>query len=127
MVVRIHLSKLEEIKLKINKFLTYKNCTLRQMQSLIGSLNFACRAILPGRPFCRRLINATCDLTQPHHYLPITRGIRKDLELWLQCLREFNRVSVFQDRLWIASEDIQLFMDSAGSSNLGFDAYIGTK
>lgn len=26
------------------------------MQSLIGSLNFACRAIIPGRPFCRRLI-----------------------------------------------------------------------
>ena len=48
MVVRIPLSKLEVIKLKINKFLTHKKCTLRQMQSLIGSLNFACRAILPG-------------------------------------------------------------------------------
>ena len=127
MVVRIPLSKLEEIKLKINKFLTQKKCTLRQMQSLIGSLNFACRAILPGRPFCRRLINATCGLTQPHHYLRITRGMRKDLELWLQFFREFNGVSVFQDRLWIANEDIQLFTDSAGSSNLGFGAYFGTK
>ena len=127
MVVRIPLSKLEEIKLKINKFLTHKKCTLRQMQSLIGSLNFACRAILPGRPFCRRLINATCGLTQPHHYLRITGGMRKDLELWLQFFREFNGVSVFQDRLWIANEDIQLFTDSAGSSNLGFGAYFGTK
>ena len=31
-----------------------------------GSLNFACMAILPGRSICRRLINATCSLTQGH-------------------------------------------------------------
>ena len=45
----------------------------------------------------------------------------------MQFFREFNGVSVFQDRLWIANEDIQLFNDSAGSSNLGFGAYFGIK
>ena len=41
--------------------------------------------------------------------------------------REFNGVSVFQDRLWIANEDLQLFTDSAGSPNLGFGAYLCIK
>ena len=127
MVVRIPLSKLVEIKQKINDLLGRKKCTLRQMQSLIGSLNFACRAILPGRPFCRRLINAICGLTQPHHHLRITENMKKDLHLWLQFFRDFNGVSVFHDRLWVANEDIQLFTDSSGCANLGFGAYFGEK
>ena len=127
MVVRIPQAKVNEIVQKIEQLLRFKKCTLRQMQSLIGSLNFACRAILPGRPFCRRLINAICGLTKPHHHLRITSGMKKDLELWLHFFKDFNGVSVFHDRLWVANEDIQLFTDSAGSSNLGFGAYFGSK
>lgn len=36
-----------------------KKVTLRQLQSLLGKLNFACRAVVPGRAFCRWLIDAT--------------------------------------------------------------------
>ena len=56
-----------------------------------------------------------------------TGGMRKILKLWIQFSRGFNGVSVFQDRLWIANKDLQLFRDSAGSLNLGFGAYLGTK
>ena len=64
MVVRIPMPKIKEITQKIEGLLAHAKCTLKQMQSLIDSLNFACRAITPGRPFCRRLINATCGLTK---------------------------------------------------------------
>lgn len=97
------------------------------MQSLIGSLNFACRAIVPGRPFCRRLIKATCGLTKPHHHLRITSDMKKDLQLWLEFFSEFNGISVFHDRFWVSNEDLQLFTDSAGGSNLGFGAYFAGK
>ena len=67
MVVRIPMPKIKEITQKIEDLLAHAKCTLKQMQSLTGSLNFVCRAITPGRPFCRRLINATCGLTKQHH------------------------------------------------------------
>lgn len=127
MVVRIPASKIEEIVQKINNILSQKKCTLKQMQSLIGSLNFACRAVVPGRPFCRRLINAICGLTKPHHHLRITAGMKEDLKLWLEFFTHFNGISVFHDRYWVSNEDIQLFTDSAGGANLGFGAYLAGK
>ena len=56
MVVRIPRDKIVELIEKIEMVLQREKVTLRQMQSLIGSLNFCCRAIVPGRPFCRRFI-----------------------------------------------------------------------
>ena len=125
MVVRIPMPKIKEITQKTEDLLAHAKCTLKQMQSLIGSLNFACRAITPGRPFCRRLINATCGLTKQHHHLRITTDMRKDLDLWLQFFRDFNGISVFHDRFWVSNEDMQLFTDSAGGT--GFGAYFAGK
>ncbi|MBV2113440.1 MAG: hypothetical protein KUF82_21005 [Candidatus Thiodiazotropha sp. (ex Ctena orbiculata)] len=127
MVIRIPKSKIDEITQKIEEILPRQKCTLKQMQSLIGSLNFACRAVTPGRPFCRRLINAICGLTKQHHHLRITAGMKKDLTLWLQFFKNFNGVSVFHERFWVSNEDIQLFTDSAGGSDLGFGAYFAGK
>ena len=127
MTIRIPMGKIEEIRQKIVSMLARKKCTLREMQSLIGSLNFACRAVVPGRPFCRRLINAICGLTKPHHHLNITLAMKEDLQLWLNFFTEFNGISVFHDRYWVSNEDVQLFTDSAGGADLGFGAYFAGK
>lgn len=127
MVIRIPVTKIYEIISKIEEILPRKKCKLKQLQSLIGSLNFACRAVVPGRPFCRRLINATCGLTKQHHHLRITADMKKDLELWIQFFKNFNGISVFHDRFWVSNEDLQLYTDSAGGSDLGFGAYFAGK
>ena len=112
---------------KIASILSKEKVTLKKMQSLIGSLNFACRAVIPGRPFCRRLINFICGLTKPFHHLRITASVQKDLLMWLQIFQEFNGVSVFHDRYWVSNEDVQLYTDSAGWMGLGFWAYFAGK
>ena len=127
MVIRIPMQKIEEIRAKIKDIMKKKKCTLKQMQSLIGSLNFACRAIIPGRPFCRRLINAICGLTQPHHRLRITLGMQEDLKLWQTFFDEYNGISVFHERFWVSSDELELFTDSAGNPNLGFGTYFAGK
>jgi hypothetical protein len=45
--------KLVEIRVKISTVLQMKKVTLKQLQSRIGSLNCACRAIAPGIAFLR--------------------------------------------------------------------------
>ena len=123
MMVRISKDKTEELAEKIKFILTNQKVTLRQMQSLIGSLNFYCRAIIPGRPFCRRLINATCGLTKPYHQLRITRPIRLDLLMWLTFFQDHNGVSAFHGCFGISNEDVRLFTDSAAGPGLGFGIY----
>ncbi len=49
--VKVPLSKLDDVKSKINSSLSHKNSkiTLRELQSLIGSLNLLCRAVAADR------------------------------------------------------------------------------
>ena len=69
MIVKIPEHKLADLKLDINYAISCfkKKITLQKLQSLIGKLNFACKAIAPNRAFCRRLINITCKITSPFH------------------------------------------------------------
>ena len=89
------------------------------MQSIIGSLNFACRAIAPGRAFIRRLINSTRKVSSPHHMIRVNKGMRADLTTWNKFLSDFNGVSILRDQLWESNSDIEFFTDSAASIGLG--------
>ena len=101
MEVRIPTEKLHDIRQKLVEMSVTPKTTLRDMQSLIGSLNFACRAIRPGRPFCRRLMDATKGkASMKHHYLRVTKGIRDDIKSWLRFMSEHNGVSIMYDKLW---------------------------
>ena len=127
MEVRIPQDKIIEVISSIKLVLTKDKVTLKIMQSLIGTLNFFCRAIVPGRPFCRRLINSICGLTKPHHHLRITKDIRLDLLVWLHFFRHHNGVSVFHDRFWLSNEDVEHYTDSAGGLDRGFGIFFQTK
>ena len=119
MVVRIPKEKITEVIQKIKLVLGSRKTTVREMQSLIGSLNFCCRAIIVGRPFCRRLIDSICGLTKAHYHVRISKGIRLDLQMWLRFFQNHNGVSVFHDRLWVSNADEQLFTDSAAAHGFG--------
>ena len=122
MQVRIPLEKIKLIITQIQDILRHKrSVTLKELQSLLGSLNFMCRAVVPGRPFCRRLIDATCGVTSRHHFIRLKPGMRQDLKMWLRFFRHFNGVSIFHDSAWQSNTVICLFTDS--SSTQGFGAY----
>lgn len=125
MIIRIPMDKVSEIRSKITEMRQKEKVTLQAMQSLIGKLQFACRAVQPGRPFCRRLINSICGLTKPHHHLRITKEIKRDLDMWLKFFQDFNGISVFHDKFWISNTDAELYSDSAATS--GFGLYFSGK
>ena len=51
----------------LSVFLNRKKATLRELQSLIGLLNFTCSVVIPGRAFLRRIIDLTIGVTHPAH------------------------------------------------------------
>jgi len=123
MTVKIPYEKIQQVIEKIYTMLSKEKTTLKAMQSLIGSLNFCCRAIPMGRPFCRRLINSICGLTKPYHHIRIKEAIKGDLQMWLNFFKAHNGISLFHDSYWLSNTDIELFTDSAGGTGLGFGIY----
>ena len=74
--IRLPADKLQECKSLLRSFSQKTKCTLKELQSLIGTLQFACKAIRTGRPFIRGLIDLTCGVSKPH------RCIRINGEAW---------------------------------------------
>lgn len=123
MVVSIPLQKINTIIEKVRTALQSNKMSLKQLQSLIGSLSFVCKAISPGRAFLRRLIDLTKGTTRAWHQIRITVGAKQDLQIWLRFLRDFNGSSMIPDQMWHAGEDLQFFTDASG--DIGFGGYFG--
>lgn len=101
-----------------------KKIMLRDLQSVIGLLNFACCVVLPGRAFLRRLIDLTKGITKQHHYIRLTKESRADLEMWYFFIKNFNGKILFLNQIWQSSEKLHLYTDAAGS--IGYGAVYNT-
>ena len=93
--------------------------TLRDLQSLIGFLNFACSVIVPGRVFLRRMINLTIGKSNPHHYIRLTKEIQQDLHIWEIFFQYFNGKSFFLEEAWATSCQLRFYTDAAKSQGYG--------
>ena len=112
-------AKIIKISAQLEKARHSSKVSLRELQSLIGSLSFICKAVGPGRTFLRRLINLTCGVTVPWHNVRITKGAKADLNMWLVFLKEYNGVSIIPDQMWVEDRDLELFTDASGSVGFG--------
>ena len=80
MEVRLPEDKLYKLRQLPIQAVHRKKIQLKELQSLIGLLNFACQVVIPGRAFLRRLIDLTCRVSKPHHYLRFTSKDRADIK-----------------------------------------------
>lgn len=120
LLVTIPQDKINKLQDQLTSVLSKRKATLKEMQSLTGSLAFCTRALPSGRTFNRRLYGSF----KPHHFIRLTKGIREDLKMWQLFLQEFNGYSYIQDLEWESSSNLHLFTDSAGGKSLGCGAYL---
>ena len=125
MHARLPEDKLERCRGLLTEFYNKRSVTLKELQSLIGLLNFACSVVLPGRAFLRRMIDLTKGVRKPYHHIRLTRQCKEDILLWLSFLNSFNGKSFFLSAKWLTSSNIKLYTDSAGS--LGYAAVLGKR
>ena len=91
--------------------------TLRDLQSLIGKLNFVCYIIPAGRCFLRRLHDATRGPSVPGRKIVLSPEMLEDLGLWNKFLHQFNAKRILARRESFSSQDLNICTDS---SKLGF-------
>ena len=100
MVVKIPSDKLAQLLGLLNMALLKKSMQLKEMQSLVGSLNFFSKGVPNARAFNRRFYDAMCGIQKEHHHIKLTNEIKEDLRMWLQFLENFNGVRLIHETEW---------------------------
>ena len=112
---KIPIDKIVELKLNLLFVLNKKKVTLKELQSLAGSLACCTRALTAGRTVSRRIYVAMGmgKVRKSFHFIKVTNALKYDLLVWIQFLDNFNGITYMYDN-WITNIDLQLFTDSAG-------------
>ena len=123
MEARLPQDKLDKCIGLITEMIRKKSVRLRELQSLLGLLNFCCSVVLPGRAFLRRLFDLTIGVVCPYYFIRLSQESKEDLAMWLNFLKDFNGKSFFHDRRFLFSERLRLYTDASGS--IGYGALLG--
>lgn len=94
-ICRLPLDKVLKIRNLLNEFSRRKKVTLRELQSLLGLLNFATGCVVPGRAFLRRLYDLTINVSNLTFYIRLNRESKADLAAWKLFMAGFNGIRVF--------------------------------
>ena len=90
---RLPQGKLIDIRIQIWDLLHCAKVTLKELQEVVGHLNFVCKVISLGRAFLRWLCEARGGLSKPHYRWRLSAGMKEDLMVsWrsLTVLMEFQ-------------------------------------
>ena len=119
MEARLPPDKVNRILESLSSLQHRKSCTLKELQSLIGTLNFACKVVPPGIPFLQRMIELTRYVKQPHHHIKLNSGFFKDLTMWQKFIASWNGASFFLATAWVDLETLELYTDASGALGYG--------
>lgn len=124
MEARLPQTKIDKCNSLLDEFLSRSSCKEREMESLIGYLNFACSVVLPGRAFLRRLIFLIIGIKEPYHFVKIDDEAKADLFMWKEFIHNFNGRCMFLSDRFLGNDVLSLYTDAAAS--LGYGAIYGS-
>ena len=124
MEARLPADKLEKLRTILDKYCKSRKIKLKDLQSLLGLLNFCCNVVLPGRAFLRRLTDLTKKVSCPSHRITLNKESRRDIVAWQTFIRHFNGKQLLLSQRWVTDTSLHLFTDASGT--LGFGAVFGT-
>ena len=113
--------KFQELLSLLSAWYTKKECTKRELLSLIEKLAFAAKVVRSGCLFLRHLIDLSTSVTKLHHHATLNLEARKDIRWWSDFLPTWNGISIIPDKDWSYQADLEIFTDAA--STLGYVAY----
>ena len=82
--------KLLEMRSLLTTWSGKSKCTKRELQQLLGSLNWCSRVVRGGRTFSRMLINLLCRASKPYHHIRLTNAAKGNVAWWIKALTLFN-------------------------------------
>lgn len=85
MQARLHVprEKIDRISLFILQIFSQKSCTRKDLEQLLGHLNFASRVILPERSFVSYLYRLMSSFKESYQHVHLKQEWKADLHMWL--------------------------------------------
>lgn len=121
MTMEVTPDRLMEIKLLVKQWLTKDKATIKEIQSLLGKLNFVAACVRPSRIFVSRLLNwlrSIYNTKEPCHNIP--EYVKKDLQWWNKFLPLYNGISLIEIEQWSSADNATFSSDSCLSGCGGF-------
>ena len=122
-LLRLPKEKLCRVQSLVASWRSRRGCKKRELLSLIGLLQHACRVVRPGRSFLRRMITLSTVVQEPHHHIRLNKGFRSDLRWWAAFLPLWNGVGMMGSS---ARSLPGLVLTSDASGNWGCGAFTDT-
>ena len=99
MTMEISQQKMKDIMEEIKTWLNRTAAKRKEVESLIGKLQFLAKCIKAGWIFLSRIIQWIRGMNRQEEY-PIPMEARKDIAWWGRCAQQFNRISL----IWLHKE-----------------------
>lgn len=100
MTIEVTPERLREIPELVLVWLEKDSASLKEIQSLVGKLNFVASCVRPGRIFISRILNFLRDFKGENCSLEIPEELKKDLSWWSEFLLVYNGVSMLNLQEW---------------------------
>ena len=120
MTMTIPPDRIKELRLLLEGWRTRTTASLRELQQLLGKLNFVCNTVRAGRIFVSRLINMVKE-TPARGRRRLNGKFKKDVEWWYKYMSRFDGISMIPDVRWQAP-DVVLSTDSCLTGGGGWSS-----
>ena len=117
--------KLTKAKAGLDLLAAAGTVTLRELQSVIGFLNFTCQIMPGGRAFLRRLYDLAAGVRRRHHRLRVTQTAKLDVRAWRSFLDKYEGMSLLRNHRWTNETYDVLRTDASGTR--GYAAILGAQ
>ena len=105
--------KLVDVKDELVQWYGRKECTKRELLSLIGRLQYCSQVVQYGSMFIRRLIDLSTKVKSLYNKLHLNEQCRKDINWWIKNIKQNNCKSWFPKTFNMCTAEI-LLTDSSG-------------
>lgn len=97
--------RLFEISTLVEQWLHKSVATLKEVQSLVGKLNFVASCVKPGRIFISRILNFLREFNGKNRTLEVSTELSKDLLWWSKFLLRYNGISILNLEEWTKPDE----------------------
>ena len=119
MTMEVPEDKLQDLNTELHTWLYKTKATRKEVESLIGKLQFASKCVRAGRIFMSRLINWLRELPRTgRNHVPVEA--RKDVAWWGRLMQTYNGVSI----IWLHKDPVTDSILASDASKKGYGAFL---
>jgi len=116
--LRLPEDKLERLKAELLGCIQRDTLFKKELESLVGLLQFATKVVRPGRCFLRRLYSMKDIGSKPNHHVRLNRPAMADIIWWHTFISHWNGISMLWD-VGGKEADFTITTDASGSWGCG--------